>query len=532
MAAKVSFDESATGRTLFAALLEAARRHGRDKVALEDVERQPLTYGRLVLASLVLGRRLARMTKPGETVGVLLPNAVGAVVALMGLSAHGRLPAMLNFTAGTVNLRSALTTARIETVITSRRFIKMAGLEAVADALGQPDPADKGFRPARLVYLEDVRKEIGTVDKLIGAARSLWAGAIARASGKPDEAAVVLFTSGSEGRPKGVVLSHRNIVANVKQIAAQGGGGVLKASDTVMNPLPMFHSFGLTGGVMLGLLTGMKVVLYPSPLHYREVPKLIGETKATLLFGTDTFLRNYARMAQPGDLDSLRLVVAGAERVRDDTRRGWEDKGVIILEGYGATECAPVIAVNIPADNRAGTVGPALPGIETRLEPIQGLEGCGRLLVKGPNVMLGYLFADRPGVLVPTDGGWHDTGDIVSIDDDGYVSIRGRVKRFAKIGGEMVSFAAVEAMVARCWPEGSHVVTSVPDARKGEQLVLVTDFQGAERSALAAQAKTEGFPELWVPRSIIKVAEIPVLGTGKVNFGAVQDLAKAAAKAA
>ena len=531
MAQDVTFDPSSGRRTLFEALLDARDAYGAQKQALEDAERTPLTYGRLVLGSLVLGRRLAAMTRPGECVGLLLPNAAGAVVTLFGLSAHGRVPAMLNFTAGPANLRSALTTAAIRTVVTSRRFIRLAELEPVVEALETADPNDAGFSPARIIYLEDVRKEIGALDKVLGMVRSFWARSIARRSGSPDDIGVILFTSGSEGRPKGVVLSHANIVSNVRQIMTHDGGGILLESDVVMNPLPMFHSFGLTGGTMLGLFSGMKVVLYPSPLHYKEVPKLIREVRATFLVGTDTFLRNYARMARPGDLDTVRLVVAGAEKVREDTRQAWQAIGATIIEGYGATECAPVLAVNSPRDNRAGTVGPALPGVEVQLDPIEGMEG-GLLKVRGPNVMRGYMFADNPGQLVPPEAGWHDTGDVVTLDGDGYITIRGRMKRFAKVGGEMVSFAAVEGVAASLWPDHDHVVTSLPDKRKGEQLVLLTNNRQAERGPLLAHAKVQDFPELWLPRRILHVEEIPVLGSGKVNFGAVQDLAKAGERGA
>jgi acyl-[acyl-carrier-protein]-phospholipid O-acyltransferase/long-chain-fatty-acid--[acyl-carrier-protein] ligase len=268
----------------------------------------------------------------------------------------------------------------------------------------------------------------------------------------------------------------------------------------------------------------MKVVLYPSPLHYRQVPKLVGATGATILFATDTFLQGYARAAEADDLRSVRYVIAGAERVKDETRRLWDRVGAAILEGYGATECAPVIACNLPDRNRPGSVGPFLPGMAWRLDPVEGIAEGGRLFVKGPNVMLGYLDPAAPGGIAEPEGGFHDTGDIVSIDD-GFVTIRGRAKRFAKIGGEMVSLATVEAVAQSLWPESNHVVVALPDPRRGEQIVLVTDTDAADRDALLAHARRQGFPELWVPKAIL-VAPIPVMGSGKIDVPATAAMAR------
>jgi len=339
------------------------------------------------------------------------------------------------------------------------------------------------------------------------------------------EAAVILFTSGTEGLPKGVVLSNRNLVANAAQIAAHAGDA-WDGGDVVMNPLPMFHSFGLTAAGLMPLFTGMKMVLYPSPLHYKQVPQLIRAVKTTILFATDTFMQGYARAANDDDLRSVRYAVCGAERVKEATRKLWSKWGTIILEGYGATECAPVIACNLPAANAPGTVGTPLPAIEVRLDPVEGIVEGGRLRVRGPNVMLGYMHADRPGAIDPPAEGWHDTGDIVAFDAAGRIAIRGRAKRFAKIGGEMVSLAAVESMVANLWPEGNHVVVAIPDPRKGEQLVLVTDKPDADKGVLLQRAKDDGFAELWVPRAILVVQQIPVLGSGKVDLPATIELAR------
>lgn len=517
------FNVAACRMSLFGALRDAARRHGAGKVILEDVERQPLTYGRLILGSLVLGRRLKMETLPGQATGLLLPNVNALVLSLFGLNAFGRTVGLLNFTAGARNIQSAIKTGPLPVVVTSRRFVETAKLDDLVDAICETEWMPG--RTGRVVYLEDIRKGISRTDKLIGLAGSL-APTFATSPPKPGDIAVMLFTSGTEGAPKGVALTNTNLVANARQIF-QHATGALSAADTALNPLPMFHSFGLTAGTLMPLLNGMRTVLYPSPLHYKQIPKLMKETKSTLLFSTDTFLQGYARAGDEGDTDTLRYVVAGAERVKDATREIWGRSGTEILEGYGATECSPVISCNLPDHKRHGSVGRVLPGIETRLSPVEGISDGGRLQVRGPNVMAGYILPNAPGLIVPPAGGWHDTGDIVTIED-GYIFIRGRAKRFAKIGGEMISLAAVEAMASGLWPDNTHVCVSLPDARRGESLVLVTDKPDADKAALSAYAREQGVAELWVPKALLVTQQIPILGSGKVDYAATLEKAREA----
>ena len=516
------FEPRQAETSLFSAFMQAARRYGRKTVIVEDADGTQLTYGKLALASMVLGGKLATRTAPGETVGVMLPNAAGLVVTLLGLNAFGRTAAILNFTTGQKQIISALQTGRIGKVLTSRRFIDAAKLDELAEAIADADGPDGA--KIRLIALEDVRSSIGLLDKLTGPIKGGAAGLTGRA--RAHDPAVVLFTSGTEGAPKGVVLTNANLLSNVQQ-ALTHLGDVLVPGEILFNPLPMFHSFGLTAGTLVPVMGGVKCVLYPSPLHYRQIPKSISVAKATFMVATDTFVGGYARAAEPGQLDSLKYVVCGAERVKDQTRKLVEAANTVLLEGYGVTETAPVLAVNQPTANRPGTVGRLMPGVEARLEAVPGLTEGKRLFVRGPNVMAGYLLPDQPGVLVPPKDGWHDTGDIVTIND-GFVTIRGRAKRFAKLGGEMVSLAAVESIAAAVWPDTQHVVISLPDAKKGEQLVLVTETPDASKEALLAHARQEGFPELWVPRAILVVHAIPVLASGKVDYQATIEMARKA----
>ena len=514
------FDEKAAQQSVFDALIDARARFG-DKEILEDQDRKPLTYTGLIRAAFVLGRKIAAVTEPGERVAVMLPSSMGVVVTFFGLHAFGRTPVMLNFTAGARNLKAACASAGVKRILTAKRFVDQAKLDDLVVALESV---------AEIVWLDDIRKSIGLQDKLFG----LTAGLFPRrfpVKTAPSDPGVILFTSGSFGAPKGVVLTQANLAANALQIAAHID---LDPDWVFFNPLPTFHCFGLTGGVILPLLRGLKAFQYPSPLHAKQITNLLPDVKASVLMTTDTFLNQYARVAEPDDFSTLKFVVAGAERVREETREMFNRRfgGLELLEGYGATEAAPVVAVNQPGNNHFGTVGQILPGMEWRLEPIEGIDRGGRLFLRGPNVMAGYISADDPDRLEELEGGWHDTGDIVDIDAEGYVTILGRAKRFAKIGGEMVSLTAVEGIAGAVWPDGRHAVVSIPDNRKGERLVLVTDQADAEVAPLAEWARVHGAPELAVPRRIVKVGELPVLGTGKTDYVAIQKMAEVQSRAA
>ncbi len=519
------FSSSGYHQTLFNALLDAKAMHGSRHKCVEDTDRVPVSYQQFILRSFILGGLIAKQTESGENVGVLLPNLTSTVVVFFAMQAYHRVPAMINFSSGIKNVLLACEVGRIKTVYTAEKFIKVAQLEELVAAMQNAG--------VNVIYLESLRSQVGTWAKLKGLLFSLAPRFAYRKINKlakkqkdfdANLPAVVLFTSGSEGSPKGVVLSHKNIQANRFQIGACVD---FTSTDKILNVLPMFHSFGLTAGVLLPMLSGVQVFLYPSPLHYRIVPELSYDINATILFSTDTFLTGYAKYAHHYDFYSVRYIFSGAEKLREETINIWAKKfGVRIFEGYGVTETSPVLAVNTPMHNQLGTVGRFMPGIQYRLRPVEGISEGGVLEVCGPNIMSGYLLANAPGVIQPPKDGWHDTGDIVSVDEEGYITIKGRVKRFAKIGGEMVSLPMVEQQINLLWPDFQHAVISLPHPRKGEQVVLVTTNLKATREEVVAHALKQQMPEISIPKKILAIKEMLLLGSGKVSHVAVTEWAQ------
>lgn len=503
-------------RNIFGAFLQATKTHGANKAILTDGDERELTYGEMRRAAFALSSPLKAITEKNDNVGIMLPTGAGAIIAMLTVLASSRVPAMMNFTAGVKNLKAASRTAPFKTVLTAHKFIEIAGLESLIEELSE----DMNF-----VYLEDLRESLGMRAKAKAIIGPLLP-ALFAPKPSPDDTGVILFTSGTEGNPKGVVLTHANILANVEQI---GEHVEIEPTDKFFNPLPTFHCYGLTAGALWPLLAGHPVVLHPSPLQTKTIAQRIQSTKSTVLFATDTFLQQYMRAGGKTGLSSLRIAVCGAERVREETRKTAEQKfGFEVLEGYGVTECAPVLAANQPGDIRSGTIGKMLPGIEAKLEPVDGLEDAGRLWVRGPNVMKGYISPDNPGEVTPLTDGWYDTGDVVSVDEEGYYVIRGRIKRFAKIGGEMVSLTVVENCASAVWPDHMHAATIIPDPKKGEQIVLISEHPDPQRHELLHWAQSHGVPEISVPKKIITVDAVPVLGTGKLDYVSAGKLAKKA----
>lgn len=509
---------SAPVNTLFSAFLDAIVMYGRKTALVEDMGQVEETYGQLLKKSLALGKLASKVSKSHENIGVLMPNVTNTICLIFGMSAFARVPAMLNYTAGSGGIQNACTVAKIHTIISSREFITVAKLEAVIE----------GLNSVKVFYLEDLRAKFTWLDKVWLMGFALWLPRLATKKSKTTDPAVVLFTSGSEGKPKGVVHSHGSILANIAQIKSVIDFSI---QDKFMMVLPLFHAFGFTNGAIMPLVTGTRLFIYPSPLHYRVIPEVIYDKGCTVLFGTSTFLSNYAKFANPYDFYKLRYVVAGAERLSEEVREIWSDKfGIRILEGYGATECAPVLAVNTPMANRTGSVGTLMPGLEASLEKVPGINHGSLLSVRGPNVMLGYYLFDNPGVIQPpnTELGphWYNTGDIVEIDNDGFIFIKGRVKRFAKVAGEMVSLETVETIATQASPDYQHAATTQNVAQRGENIVLYTTDNALTREQLSISAKAAGSPELAVARKIIVIAELPMLGTGKTDYLTLKQMAE------
>lgn len=505
-------------RSLFECFLHACAEHGRSTPIIEDTKQGVQTYGAMLRASLALLRLVRRFTEDREHVGVLLPNIAITVQTVLGLTGAGCVPVMLNYSGGPGAVRAARTAAGLRTIITSRRFVEQARLQPLLDALAG----------CTIVYLEDLRSRFTLADKLwlVAFAMQFPHWVIARRAAF--DPAVVLLTSGSDGEPKAVVLPHRAIIANVVQMRT-----VIEFTpdDKILNPLPLYHAYSFTAGMALPLITGTRLYLYISPLHYRAIPDIAYRSDCTVLFGTSTFLSYYAAHAHPADFSRLRYVISGGEKLAPEVARVWLERfGLRIFEGYGCTECAPVISLATPVAHRTGTVGQLLPGIEYRIARVSGIEEGGVLHLRGPNLMLGHYVTDEPRVLRASRSvqgpGWYDTGDVVEIDEDGFVVIHGRMRRFAKIAGEMVSLDHVEQVARRASPGYFHAAVLKVEEYGGETTVLFTTDPALDRIALQKAARAVGSRDLAVARQIVKVRELPLLPSGKTDYARLAKMAQ------
>ncbi len=501
--------------TILGQIVQTARRFPSATV-LQDVTRKKLTLRRLLAGAAALAEQWRRELPPGvgEPIGVLLPSSSAVPATLLSLWSISRVPAIFNFSSGVPTMLACAKLAGVKHIITSKTFLERARLDL------QP-LAGAGIR---IIHLEDVRARISRPQQWRALARAVFRPNSLVATQPRDATAVVLFTSGSEGPPKGVELTHGNLVSNIHQMLA-----VLDVMDCdrMFNALPLFHSFGLLG-LLLGLSRGIFVFLYPSPLHYRIIPSLLYDLDCTIFFGTNTFLNGYARKAHAYDFRSVRLLIAGAEKLQEATANTWARQlGERVLEGYGATECSPAISVNTLLNPRFGTAGKFLPGIQHRLEPVDGVAEGGRLWVRGPNIMRGYLNLEA-NAKFQEQGGWYDTGDIARVDDDGYLYLLGRLKRFAKVSGEMVSLTAAEEALAGAFPQYGVrfqvAVLSRPDPQRGETLIAVSNEPKLNLEEVRAAIRAGGLSNLYVPREVKYLRDIPKLGTGKVNHRELQRL--------
>ena len=516
---QMTFDSYEKDKTIFQKIIRAMSMVGRFKPVLEDTARKPVKFISVFLKSFVLGGMINHAAPDEKYLGVMIPTSNACALTVFGLHAYGKIPAMINFTSGPKQVIATCETIGLKSIITARKVVALAKLENLVSTI-----EESGIR---ILYLEDLAPTLTLKDKLRGVLYALMPErSYRKTSGgniSADDTAVVLFTSGSEGFPKAVFLTHRNMISNAYQVLSKFD---VYQSDILLNVLPMFHSFGLGAGLFLPMIAGLKVVLYPTPLHYRIIPQLCASTRATIFFGTDTFLSGYAKCANPYDFNSLRIVAVGAEKLKDETRKIWSEKfGVRVLEGYGATECSPFISVNTFLHQKKGSVGRIFNGLTYELKPVPGIKEGGELWLKGPNIMQGYMRYTDPMKLDPPEGGWYNTGDIVDIDSEGYVFIKGRSKRFAKIGGEMVSLLSVETVISTKWEGFITGAVSIPDPKKGEQIVLITNCPDITKEEMIKAFKAAGVTELGLPSRVIHTDNPPLLGSGKFDYVTAKEMA-------
>ena len=493
--------------TLFHSCLRTRQQWGGGHLAVIEQDGLEIPWNQLLTRIILFTDIFKKYVQQKERVGCFLPNSGHAVSTFFGIQRCGAIPAMLNYSVGANTLLACCKTAHIKHVVTSRRFLDAGKLAHLATALEEDG--------IKLIYLEDEAKGITTYKRIMGYVRALFS----RPEHRPGEEldiAVILFTSGSEGSPKGVALSHANVQANATQMVSSVH---FSSKERVLSSMPMFHSFGLCSATLAPLIVGMPVVLYPTPLHFKVIPSIAYTMRCTIMLGSNAFLNGYAKSADPLELCELETVACGGDRLKENTYNLWLNKfGVRIVEGYGVTECSPVVSINDNGGYRFGSVGHLLPCIKARLKPVEGVLKGGSLQVSGPNVMCGYLSDEEPsGLRVPQDG-WYDTGDIVSIDDEELLTIEGRLKRFAKIGGEMLSLAAIEEAIQQNWPDCAHAVISIPDETRGEVLLLVTEQPDLTREELRVFFKEKGLPDIALPKQIFHVQELPRVGIGKADY--------------
>jgi acyl-[acyl-carrier-protein]-phospholipid O-acyltransferase/long-chain-fatty-acid--[acyl-carrier-protein] ligase len=500
--------------TLGREFVRICRKNG-GRSAFDDSTGTRISYRKALIGAIAVGRFVLQNARGGT--GILLPNLSMTAVVFMGLQIYRKTTVMLNYSAGPRALGLALQLANIGTIVTSRQFLEKIKL-----------PPDV-FDGMKMIYLEDLKAgSIGPGARLHAILTAIVPGRLAKMkTDEEKETAVILFTSGSEGVPKGVCLSHENIITNVYQGLSQVD---VTPEDQFLNVLPLFHSFGLTVGTIIPLFAGAKTFFHMSPLQYRIVPELAYDRECTVLLATNTFLFGYGRRGNPYDFRSVRYIFCGGEALTEAVFDLCAKRfGIRAMSGYGTTECAPMVSINNALHYEHGTTGAILPGIDYKLAKVEGIDDkdgtIGRLLVRGKNVMKGYLGSDTGTLILSVDSdGFYDTGDVVEITAQGSLRIIGRVKRFAKVSGEMISLSAVEDALARTIDRRKDVaVIAVDDDKKGEALIVVTNAPDLDRMQVRGILKNEGFSELASPKNVLFLKEIPKLGTGKTDYGKIKE---------
>ncbi|MBW1635891.1 MAG: AMP-binding protein [Deltaproteobacteria bacterium] len=493
--------------------IDIAKKFG-GKLAIHDFSTgKKLTYKKALIASLLLSRIFSKKEK-GFT-GIMIPTSAGCILTKIGVLMSGRIPVMINYSTGAEqNAKYAQQKCDFKTIITSKALLEKIECPYVEG----------------MVYIEDIMDSISTLQKLRAALVAALPAALIKklvCQGSTEDTAVVLFTSGSEKDPKAVQLTHKNLLSNISAVRPIFN---FDSEDIFLCVLPYFHVFGLTVTMWLPLCHGMKMLTYANPLDYRKICSIIRQHSATFLVGTPSFLWGYLRKSQKGDFDSLRIIMAGADKCPDSLRDGFKNKhGITIYEGYGATECSPVISANSPEYDRPGSVGRPIPGLQVRIENYEtgeesGVREDGRILVKGDSVMKGY-FNDFEQTSLHIRRGWYDTGDMGNLDEDGYLWHVGRLKRFVKIGGEMVSLVKIEDVLEKLLPEDAHCcIIEIPDATKGAKIVAVVTADLEEKTILKQMAKQ--LPAIALPKIFLLWETLPKMGSGKIDFRSISEMAR------
>lgn len=493
--------------------IKTAKKNGKKLAIIDKGRERRTTYGKALIASLILARRVKKY-KDGF-IGIMIPNSAGSILTVIGVLMAGKVPVMINYSTGAAkNCEYAQKKCGFKRIITSRALLEKIGCRLVPG----------------MIFIEDVFEQLSAKEKIQAALKSKLPTKLLLKSihgGNADDSAVILFTSGSEKDPKAVQLTHKNLWANIQDIYKVLE---IKDEDIILSSLPLFHVYGHTVVFWMPLIRGLSAVTYPNPLEYQKVSSICREEKITLMIGTPVFFMGYLRKSEPGDFKSVRIAIVGADKTPDWLRDEYKKQhDVVLYEGYGCTETSPVVSVNSPSANRPGSIGKPLTTVKVKIAHIDTGEELpagqeGKILVKGDLVMKGY-FDDLEETSVRIKDGWYDTGDMGMFDDDGFLWHRGRLKRFVKIGGEMVSMVKVEHVLSEILPHDIDCcVVEVPDFLKGAKIVATTTQPVESKKILKAMAKE--LPNLALPREFLVIEELPKMGSGKVDFRKVTELVK------
>ena len=493
--------------------VQIAKQYEKKLAIVDRTTNRKITYGKALIASLILTEKFKKYDE--GFIGIMIPTSAGCALSVLGALMSGRVPVMINYSTGAAaNAEYAQRKCAFRTIITSKALLEKINCRVVEG----------------MVFIEDIMASISILDKLKAALKSkLSAESIIKKihAGDEDDTLFILFTSGSEKDPKAVQLTHRNIVSNVESLEKMYD---LSASDIFLANLPYFHIFGQTANLWAPLYFGMTIVTYANPLEFKAICTVAREEKVTLMVGTPTFFLGYLNKSEAGDFSSVRIMITGADKCPDVLRKGFLDKhGIVLLEAYGATETSPAITVNTHKNNRPGSVGKVIPNVQVRMEHYDTGEECkvseiGKILVKGDNVMKGY-FDDFEQTSLSIRHGWYDTGDMGYMDEDGYLWHVGRLKRFIKIGGEMVSLIKVEDVLEKFLPPDVQCcVVEVPDALRGAKIVAAVTHNIDDKAVL--KKMSEHLPNIALPKQFVVIEELPKMGSGKIDFRKITDMTR------